>query len=109
MNGDYASFLRPATTTERAAIQRFRNELPRKWCAAYDQMTASRNNIVQVTLGTYDYLFDLASQIPGNKVEDRLVAVYGTTSPNLGARDAARMKGWMGTGFKDRHGRPMDK
>jgi hypothetical protein len=109
MNSDYASFLRSAATTERTVIQRFKNEMPRKWCVAYDQMTASRNNIVEVTLGTYDYLFDLASLIPNNKIEDRLVVVYGTTSPNLGPRDAARMKGWMGSHFKDRHGRPMDK
>jgi len=94
---------------EPAVIQRLKNELPQKWCAAYDEMTASRNNIVQVTLETYDYLFDFASQIPNNKVEDRLVAVYGMSGSNLGPRDAARMKGWMGSHFTDRDGRPMDK
>jgi len=109
MQIDYASLLRSVPTTKQAVIQQLKNQLPPKWCAAYDQMTQWRNNIVQVTLGTYEYLFDLASEAPNSKVEDRLVVVYGMSSSNLGPRDASRMKGWMGSHFKDRHGRPMDK
>jgi hypothetical protein len=57
-------------------------------CDAYARMSGSGGQIVQLTDHSYEFLFDLGAE--------RVVAAFGTTQYNPGARDAARMSGFLG-------------
>ncbi len=63
-------------------------QLPGLCCDAYAGMSGSGDQIVQLTDHGYEFLFDLGAE--------RVVAAFGTTQYNPGARDSARMSGFLG-------------
>ncbi|HEY4848782.1 MAG TPA: hypothetical protein VIH87_13610 [Methylocella sp.] len=71
------------------AFERFCSEdLPDLWCKAYREMPNAEFEIVQVTDGGYEFLFDLGA--------DRVVAAFGTSQFNPAKRDSERMKDFLG-------------
>src|SRR3984893_16755894 len=70
------------------AFERFCSEdLPDLWCKAYREMPNAEFEIVQVTDGGYEFLFDLGA--------DRVVAAFGSQF-NPAKRDSERMKDFLG-------------
>lgn len=63
-------------------------QLPGLCCDAYAGMAGSGDQIVQLTDHGYEFLFDLGAE--------RVVAAFGTTQYNPGARDSARMADFLG-------------
>src|ERR1700730_5157349 len=75
--------------TDAEAFERFCSEdLPDLWCKAYREMPNAEFEIVQVTDGGYEFLFDLGA--------DRVVAAFGTSQFNSAKRDSERMKDFLG-------------
>ena len=63
-------------------------QLPGLCCDAYAPMPGSGDQIVQLGDHGYDFLFDLGAE--------RVVAAFGTSRYNPGARDSGRMAGFLG-------------
>ena len=55
------------------------------WASQYRRQTNGETDLVEVDLGTFTYLFDIAYQ--------RVVGVYGRSAPTNAPRPAARMRG----------------
>ncbi len=62
--------------------------LPGLCCDAYDVMPGAGGEIVQLADHGYEYLFDLGAE--------RVVAAFGVSQYNPGARDSARMADFLG-------------
>lgn len=76
-------------------------ELPDRWCAVYGRKFPL-SEIVEVTLDTYRYIFDLT--------ESRVVVAYGQSGKRVGKRsDGARRQGWAGGSITGHHSVPVDK
>lgn len=72
----------------KATVSFLSQELPYKWATAYGRMTPHETNILRLTLGSFEYLFDWSSELIHkgvlqlvSTVEDRLVAVHGRSHP----------------------------
>jgi len=81
-------------------LQFFQQEMPNIWATSYDHMAKGPTNILEVKDSGYTYLFDFASS-PGlgsasGILDDRVVASWGLSHAPSGARDSARMKGFIG-------------
>ena len=62
--------------------------LPDLFCGAYAAMPGAADEIVQLTDRGYEFLFDLGAE--------RVVAAFGVTQYNPGARDSDRMADFLG-------------
>lgn len=86
------------------------DRLPDMWSADYeDHVAACQLNFIDI--GTFCVIFDLAQAAGGNadeRQEDRVVAIYGLSCPPKAARDAARMRGYLGK-TRDIFGAGFDK
>lgn len=79
------------------------DRLPYKWLEHYKNMTPHLTNVCRFYYGEFEYIFDhyteleqkgIASYNP--KIEDRVVAVFGRSSPINKNREPSRIKGWIG-------------
>jgi len=80
-----------------------RRHLPLKWRDLYVATLSRPTNIVRFQCRTFEYLFDIYSELEATgevpydqTVEDRVVAVLGTSTNPDEPRDATRMRGWLG-------------
>jgi hypothetical protein len=78
-------------------------ELPHVWFEEYASVSARPTNVVRLTLGGFNYLFDLYTEFEVKGVinedagkESRLVAVFGQSAAKAGNRESSRLRGWIG-------------
>ncbi len=81
----------------------FKELLLSKWRDLYVKTAAHVTNIVHFPFLTFEYIFDLYSElevmgeVPYNQtIQDRVVAVIGTSSRAEEMRDAGRLRSWAG-------------
>lgn len=74
-------------------------ELPYLWRDAYLEDTPRMTNIMRVSLGTFEYIFDDYQTLEGSGVipyhptaESRLIAVHGVSAPSARRRDDRRLR-----------------
>lgn len=98
----YAQILAWAQQNGVADLPDFLGEcLPEEWCGIYRRKFRGAE-IVEVTLDTYRYLFDLHGE--------RVVAAYGLSARRQGKRsDHARRRGWAGGSITSHYAVPVDK
>ena len=86
-------------------ISFLRQELPYLWIDAYAEMTPRRTNIMAMTQGTFDYIYDNYAELeatgavePDDVTESRLVGAVGVSVAVTRSRrhDDGRLKGWVG-------------
>ncbi len=96
---DYASLLDVGRLeTMEAAIARLVEALPYAWYGVYKSLVGRPVDVQRIEAGGYVYLYDA---YPGTNteplgVEARIVAAVGVSKPHHGARDDARLRGWVG-------------
>lgn len=80
-----------------------REKLPYVWIDEYRQLTAHATNIVSVSHGGFEFIYDWCTQLEATEaiphsveIEDRLVGVLGKSCGNLRMREGSRMRGWIG-------------
>ena len=80
-----------------------RQHLPFKWRDLYVAALSRPTNIVRFQCRAFEYLFDIYSELEvtgevpfDQTVEDRVVAVLGSSTTPDERRDATRMRGWLG-------------
>jgi hypothetical protein len=80
-----------------------RRELPLKWRDLYVSNVPHPTNLVRFPFRTFEYICDLHSdleatgEVPYDQtIEDRVVAVIGTSARAEERRDASRSRGWVG-------------
>jgi hypothetical protein len=113
---DYASFLNKVIgDSGRTPAELLAEELPHIWRDRYVQIVPRETNIVRFTCSTFEYIYDDYASLeatgavtPSPVIEARLVAVSGLSSPQKGARDDYRLRGWVGATEKT-FGRAWDK
>ncbi|MEZ4702712.1 MAG: hypothetical protein R2834_20430 [Rhodothermales bacterium] len=73
------------------------------WAAAYRATTDHPTDLHTVSYGSFHYLFDCFPMFSEDfkadnehPIEPRMVAAYGVSNPNEGARDDYRLRGWVG-------------
>jgi hypothetical protein len=78
-------------------------ELPFKWRDAYVSSVARPTNLVRFQFRTFVYICDIYSQLEATgevpydqTIEDRVVAVLGTSARAEEKRDTSRSGGWVG-------------
>lgn len=96
---DYFITLKQAHSKD-SLLQLFQQYMPNIWAVSYNHMANGPTNILEIKDSGFSYLFDFASS-PGlgtssGKLDDRVVASWGLSQAASGARDAARMKGFIG-------------
>lgn len=72
------------------------------WCSAYSRACRHEPRIIRFTDHGFTFLFDLippSTPVSGPESDDRIVAVYGLSVSPTAARDASRMKGFLGGGI----------
>jgi hypothetical protein len=81
-----------------------RDSLPYKWRDLYVAAAARPTNIVRFRSGSFEYFYDLYSELEitgevpyDQTVEDRVVAVLGTSARADKPRDGSRIRGWLGS------------
>ena len=93
-----------------------RAELPHAWHEAYSAAAPDRRlNAEVVTRGTFDYIYDdqdtlIATGVVRDEpnLESRVIAVIGTSAPDLRRRDDYRLRGWLGA-TEETFGKAWDK
>ena len=82
------------------AAQFLREELPFKWRETYVGSVARATNLVRFQFRTFEYICDLYSELEvtgevpyDQTIEDRVVAVLGTSARSEEKRDASRSRG----------------
>jgi len=101
---DYKALLREARVECGTSVVAYlRQHLPFKWRDLYVATLSRPTNIVRFQSRTFEYLFDIYSELEmigevpyDQTVEDRVVAVLGTSTSPDEPRDATRMRGWLG-------------
>lgn len=101
---DYQSLLRRAPSgDQQATIDFLKEELPYEWHDEYLEMTPRPTSIYRFTHDGFEFLFDNYSALgtpsgvaASQTVEDRLVAVHGTSRPRTMTRETSRIRGWIG-------------
>jgi hypothetical protein len=101
---DYETLLSAARTESGANIALFlQDHLPFKWRDVYVATVAHQTNLVRFRFRTFEYICDLYSELEvrgevpyDQTIEDRVVAVLGTSARAEGVRDASRSRGWVG-------------
>lgn len=80
-----------------------REELPPAWTLRYERMCEGPVNVLEVSLGTFSYLFDFCrelidrGELPPDAREDRAVVAYGISRSAPAKRDASRLRGFPGS------------
>lgn len=84
-------------------VQFLRDELPFRWRDVYVSSVAHSTNLVRFHFRTFEYICDLYSELEATgevpydqRIEDRVVAVIGTSARAEERRDASRSRGWVG-------------
>jgi len=79
-------------------------QLPSTWRDIYVAATARPTNVVQFRSGSFEYLYDLysevetAGEVPYDQtVENRVVVVFWRSTPGDSTREARGSRGWLGT------------
>lgn len=93
-----------------------RVELPHAWHEAYLAAAPGRQvNAGVVPRGTFDYIHDDQDTLVATGVvrdepnlESRIIAVIGTSAPDLRRRDDDRLRGWLGA-TEETFGKAWDK
>jgi len=101
---DYAALLNDARLESATDVVLYlRGHLPFKWRDLYLTAISRPTNIVQVRCRTFEYVFDLYSELEAiggipydQTVEDRVVAVFGTSARPDEPRNGNRLRGWLG-------------
>jgi len=101
---DYEAVLHEAPVESATSLVAYlRQHLPFKWRDLYVATLSRPTNIVRFPCRTFEYLFDIYSELEvtgevpyDQTVEDRVVAVLGTSRSPDERRDATRMRGWLG-------------
>jgi len=85
------------------AVQFLRDELPFRWRDLYVSSVAHPTNLVHFRFRTFEYICDLYSELEATgevsydqRIENRVVAVIGTSARAEEQRDASRSRGWVG-------------
>lgn len=89
------------------------SELPSLWLDEYRAMCSHTPNVLQFEVEGFEHLFDFTSDPSTDETakdtDDRLVAVFGCSRAPSSARDASRMRGFLGGGLTSSDGGPLDK
>lgn len=101
---DYESIVHDARVESATHVVSYlRRHLPFKWRDLYVAALSRPTNIVRFECLTFEYLFDIYSELEvtgevpyDQTVEDRVVAVLGTSANPDEPRNATRMRGWLG-------------
>lgn len=74
-----------------------------EWCHEYRRMSGTQTNIYQFSDGSFEYLFDISSELVESgivsdeqAVEDRVVVAFGRSQSPSKQRDSSRMRGFLG-------------
>jgi hypothetical protein len=80
-----------------------RKDLPSRWCELYTLAVARPTNIVRLQQRTFEYLYDRYSgleamgEVPYDQtVEDRVIAVFGTSADPEEAQAGRQSRSWIG-------------
>ena len=99
----YQAFLEAAKASGRPPTEFLRETLPVVFLEAYVEMVPRRANVVSVTGGTFEYVYDNYAELeatgvvePDPVTESRLVCAVGISRMNESRRDDARLRGWVG-------------
>ena len=99
----YDALLAEATESSIPINHYLRREIPYLWKDAYLEMTPRPTNIVILTHGTFDYVYDdyatleaMGVVVADGATEARLVGAIGVSQPNPKRRDDSRLRGWVG-------------
>jgi len=100
---DYKAVLREARVECGTSLVAYlRQHLPFRWRDVYVATLSRPTNIVR-QCRSFEYFFDIYSELEligevpyDQTVEDRVVAVLGTSASPDEPRDATRMRGWLG-------------
>ena len=101
---DYDALLAAARAeSETNAAFVLREQLLFKWRDLYMATVAHVTNIVRFQFATFEYIFDHYSQLEATgevpydqTIQDRVVAVIGTSARAEERRDSSRRRGWAG-------------
>jgi len=101
---DYEALLSAARAESETNVALIlREQLLFKWRDLYVATVAHVTNIVRFQFRTFDYIFDLYSELEATgevpydqTIEDRVVGVLGTSARTEEMRDASRIRGWVG-------------
>jgi hypothetical protein len=99
---DYGALLSAARTESGANVALFLSEkLPLKWRDVYVATVEHQTNLVRFQFRTFEYICDLYSQLEltgdvpyDQTIQDRVVAVLGTSARAEDGRDAGRIREW---------------
>lgn len=114
---EYEALLTEAKASSAPLTEYLRRELPYLWQDAYLAMTPRATNIVILTHGTFDYVYDDYATLESTGAvevdavtESRLVGAVGVSQPNPANRshDDSRLRGWIGP-TSERFGNDWDK
>lgn len=102
MTIDYEEVLNAATSRELPdLVRQLTDLLPERWMRAYKAITQQPTNIVGITAGSFEYLFDYSAELVAKgqvsateATCDRLVAVHETSCPPEEVRNRSRMRGF---------------
>ena len=108
---DYATLMtRILSDSVEDTIAYLMRALPYAWRDAYQSTSARRTSIVRIQDSSFEYLYDNYSYLESTGavphdpvIEDRLVAVFGLSSPGARPQDDYRLRGWVGPDGKDLH------
>jgi len=99
----YAELLEQAKQSGRLPEEHLRAILPDVFLAAYLDMTPRQTNVIVMTSGTFDYVYDNYAELvstgvvePDDITESRLVCAVGISRRNTARRDDGRLRGWVG-------------
>ncbi len=67
------------------SVEGFAHQISSAWAAQYQQQCKGPTELVEVNLGSFTYLFDVA--------QERTVGVYGRSAPTSEARPESRIRG----------------
>jgi hypothetical protein len=113
---DYKDLLSTARVESGTNITSFLHaHLPSTWRDLYVAAIARPTNIVRFRSGSFEYLYDLYSELEASgevpydqTVENRVVAVFGTSASADKSLGPRRTRGWLGMG-EDLLGANRDK
>src|SRR5947207_9937737 len=100
---DYEALLHDAGLEGTTVVLYLLQHLPFKWRDLYVAAASRPTNIVRFSCRSFEHIFDLYSELElmgevpyEQTVEDRVVAVFGTSARPDESRDGIRMRGWLG-------------
>lgn len=86
-----------------------REQLPSRWRQAYERMSHREMSLVCIRPNSFEFVYDnysyleVSGAIPYSLIEDRLVAVLGTSEPPSITRDDYRLLAFRIRGKGGRH------